>query len=172
MIHELTHALTDQNLGFDVVYRAMVDEDRLDQATAYQALIEGDATLAEVMWIQGLSQNDLGRFVAESLEIDSSTLDAAPEFIRDSLIFPYDTGLVFVQDLFTVGGWNTVNDAYSMLRDLPGSSEQVITPADYQRDLPIVVEMPTITISGYELERTSVWGEEGFRVMIDQVLGD
>ena len=171
MIHELTHALTDQNLGFDVVYRAMVDEDRLDQATAYQALIEGDATLAEVMWIQGLSQNDLGRFVAESLEIDGSALDAVPEFIRDSLLFPYDTGLVFVQDLFTVGGWNTVNDAYLMFPDLPGSSEQVITPADYQRDLPIVVEMPTITISGYELERTSVWGEEGFRVMIDQVLG-
>ncbi len=172
MLHELVHALTDQHFGFDVLFRAMVDEERLDEASAYQALIEGDATLAEVMWVQSLSQQELGRFVAESLEIDSSSLDAVPQFIRDSLLFPYDTGLGFVQELFAAGDWNAVNNAYSTFPGLPGSSEQVITPADYQRDLPLVVELPAITINNYNLERTSVWGEEGFRIMIDQVLGE
>jgi hypothetical protein len=172
MLHELVHALTDQHYGFDALFRAMVDEERLDEATAYQALIEGDATLAEVMWVQSLSQQELGRFVAESLEIDSSSLDAVPQFIRDSLLFPYDTGLGFVQELFAAGDWNAVNNAYSTFPGLPGSSEQVITPADYQRDLPLVVELPAITITNYELERTSVWGEGGLRIMIDQVLGE
>ena len=172
MLHELVHALTDQHFGFDAHFQAMVDEERLDEATAYQALIEGDATLAEVMWVQSLSQQELGRFVAESLAVDTSSLDAVPQFIRDSLFFPYDTGLGFVQELFAAGDWNAINDAYSTFPDLPGSSEQVITPADYQRDLPVIVEIPTITINGYNLERTSVWGEEGFRIMIDQVLGE
>lgn len=171
ILHEMVHALTDQHFGFDARFRAMVDEERLDEATAYQALVEGDATLAEVMWVQNLSQKELGRFLAESLAVDSSSIDAVPQFIADSLLFPYDTGVAFVQDLFTVGDWSAVNDAYSTFPDLPGSSEQVITPADYQRDLPIIVDLPSITINGYNLERTSVWGEEGFRTMIDQVLG-
>ncbi|MCZ6567547.1 MAG: hypothetical protein O6923_04520, partial [Actinobacteria bacterium] len=172
MLHELIHALTDQHFGFDAHFQAMLDEERLDEATAYHALIEGDATLAQVMWAGSLSQQELGRFFAESLDVDNSSLDAVPQFISDSLLFPYDAGLGFVQELFAAGEWNAVNDAYSTFPDLPGSSEQVITPADYQRDLPLVVELPSITINGYNLERTSVWGEEGFRTMIDQVLGE
>ncbi|MGB7859052.1 MAG: hypothetical protein WBM90_00995 [Acidimicrobiia bacterium] len=171
LVHELVHALTDQNFDFNVEYQAMIEEDRLDQATAYQALIEGDATFAEVQWVRGLSQQDLGRFVAESLEVDTNALSSAPPFLQDSLFFPYDSGLVFVQDLFSVDGWNTVNEAYIVLPDLPGSTEQVITPGDYQRDLPIEVGVPAIDLAGYNLERTSVWGEQGLRLMLDQTVG-
>ena len=119
LVHELVHALTDQHFSFDTVYRTMFEEDRFDEVGAYQALIEGDATLAELMWLQTLSQRELGQFVAESLEIDSSSLDAAPLFIRDSLIFPYDTGLTFVQELYGFGQWQAVNDAYADMPDLP-----------------------------------------------------
>ncbi len=171
MVHELVHALTDQHFGFDPVFQAMAEEDRLDQVTAYQALIEGDATLAQVKWVRGLSQSELGQFVAESLDIDTSSLDIVPSFLRDSLIFPYDSGLAFAQDLHDVGGWSEINDAYGIFPDLPGSSEQVITPGDYQRDLPMTVAMPTVDLVGYKLERTSVWGEQGFRIMLDQVAG-
>ena len=169
LVHELVHALTDQHFGFDAQFRAMLDEERLDEATAYQALIEGDATLAEVMWIQTLSQQEIGQFIAESLQVDTGSLDSIPQFIRDSLIFPYDSGLVFAQELYEVGGWEAVNEAYTLLPDLPGSTEQIITPDDYMRDLPVEVDMPSITLAGYELERTSVWGEEAFRTMFDQV---
>lgn len=169
MIHELVHAITDQNFGFDAEFDLMIDEERLDEAAGFQALIEGDAQLAEVHWLQGLSQQELGRFIAESLQIDTTSFDAAPQFIADSLIFPYDSGLAFTQHLHDLGGWQAVNEAYTTFPDLPGSTEQVITPDDYGRDLPTKVEMPTIDLVGYDLERTSVWGEEGFRVMLDQV---
>jgi hypothetical protein len=171
MVHELVHALTDQHFGFWEKFRAMVDEDRLDEATAYQALIEGDATLAEAQWVRTLSQVELGEFLAESLSVDTTALDAAPRFLRESLFFPYDIGLGFVQTLQSGGDWSAVNDAYTTLADLPGSSEQVITPDDYTRDLAVAVDIPQVSLSGYELERTSVWGEQGFRTMLNQGSG-
>ncbi len=172
MIHELTHSLTDQQFDFDPVIESMFDEERLDQASAYQGLVEGDATFTELLYLQGLSQRELGEFFAEASDVDSTTLNSSPQFIRDSLIFPYDSGLEFTQSLYQAGDWEAVNDAYSIMPGLPGSTEQVITPSDYQRDLPIEVLAETITLSGYDLERQSVWGEFGFRVMLDQVLGE
>ena len=171
IIHEFVHALTQQNFEYWDDYLAMFDEQRFDQAAAYQALFEGDATFAQVRWLSGLSQMELGEFVAESLEIDSGALDAAPEFVAQVLMFPYDTGLGVVEALFGNGGWEAVNEAYTLLVDLPGSSEQVITPEDYRRDLPKSVPLPDLDLPGYELETTSVWGEISFRVMLDQVLG-
>lgn len=168
LVHELVHALTDQHFDFNTKFTAMIDEERLDEATAYQALIEGDATLAEVLWLQTLSQRELGEFIAESLDIDSSGLEAAPRFLRESLIFPYDSGLNFAQALYVGDRWAGINDAYSTMAGLPGSSEQIIDPDDYQVDLPIDVEIPDLSLSGYELERTSTWGEQGFRVMLNQ----
>lgn len=169
LVHELVHAITDQHFGFNDTFQAMIEEDRLDQATAYQALIEGDATLAEVLWVQTLTQGEVGEFLAESLDIDTASLDAAPRFLTESLIFPYDSGLSFIQDLYIgAGGWTEVNDAYSVMPGLPASTEQVITPDDYTRDLPVEVSSPSVTVSGYELERTSVWGEQGFRIMLNQ----
>ncbi|HUG32373.1 MAG TPA: hypothetical protein VMM14_05720 [Acidimicrobiia bacterium] len=172
MIHELVHALTDQHFSFHETLQSMVDEDRLDEASAYLALMEGDATYAEVLWIQTLSQEQLGEFIALAMEIDTTVLDSAPRFLAESLLFPYDTGLAFVQSLYTsAGGWSDVNEAYGALPDLPASTEQVITPEDYRRDLPVEVAVPDINVPGYELERTSVWGEHGFRLLLNQGSG-
>ncbi len=172
LVHELTHALTDQQFEFHPVFDAMFDEDRLDQASAYQALIEGDASLAELHYLQTLSQAELGEFFADALGVDTTALDAAPQFLQDSLIFPYDSGLAFTQELYdNDGDWSDVNDAYTTMPPLPGSTEQVITPSDFERDLPKEVTPEAVSVPGYNLERTSVWGELGFRVMLDQVLG-
>jgi hypothetical protein len=171
LVHELVHALTDQHFSFYGVFRDMVDEDRLDEAAAYQALIEGDAVLAEVLWVQTLSQREIGEFIAESLNIDSTALMSAPRFLTESLIFPYDTGLAFVQTLHTRGGWEAVNEAYTTMPGHPGSTEQVINPDLYGRDLPVEVELPDITVDGYDLVRTSVWGEHGFRILLNQGSG-
>ena len=172
LVHELTHALTDQNFDFHTKYEAMFEEERYDEASAYQALIEGDASFTEVLYLQTLSQQELGEFFAEALQVDIEQFESAPQFIQDSLLFPYDTGLTFVQQIHMAGGWETVNEAYQRFVDLPGSTEQVITPDDYGRDLPLEVTMPEIDVPGYELRESSVWGELGFRILFSEVLGD
>jgi len=172
MIHELAHSLTDQHLHFHETWTAMFDEERLDEASAYQALIEGDASMVELLYLQTLSQRELGEFFAEALDIDTTALDSAPAFIQDSLLFPYDSGLAWVQQLYLAEGWEAINAAYSEMPDLPGSTEQIITPDDYERDLPVVIDEDPPAVAGYELERVSVWGEFGFRIMLDQILGE
>jgi hypothetical protein len=171
LVHEMVHALTDQHFGFDAVRRQLDDEQRFDELSAYQALAEGDASLAELLWVQTLSQREIGEFIAASLEVDTAVYDAMPRFIRDSLVFPYQSGLEFVQGLHQSGGWQAVNDAYLEMPDLPGSTEQILTPGDYGRDLPVGVDPIDVTVPGYELEVTSVWGELGLRLMMDQGLG-
>ena len=169
IVHEFVHALTDQHFSFHDTFDTMITEDRLDQAAAYQALIEGDASLAEVLWVQTLSQEQIGQFLAESLEFDTEALDSAPRFLVESLLFPYDSGLAFIQSLYMdSNSWDMVNDAYSTMPDLPASTEQVITPEDYRRDLPLEVAIPDVDLAGYELQRTSVWGEHGFRLLLNQ----
>jgi hypothetical protein len=172
MVHELVHALTDQHFDFQEHQTAMRDGNRWDELAAYRALLEGDATLAELHWVWTLSQSELGQFLAESLQVDTSVLDSMPRFIRDSLLFPYDSGLGFVQYLHDRGGWEAVNEAYRVMPGLPGSTEQVITPADYGRDLPVDIPVGNVEIPGYELVVTSTWGELGLRLMLDQVLGE
>lgn len=172
IVHELIHALTDQHFDFESARTEMTDNERYDEAAALRALIEGDASFAELQWMLSLSQRDLGRLMAESMAVDSSALDNAPAFIRASLLFPYLGGTEFVQALHARGGWAAVNEAYRTMPGLPGSTEQIITPEDFGRDLPIPVEPIEVSIPGYRLVTTSVWGELSFRLMFDQVLGE
>lgn len=167
LVHELTHALTDQHHAFHDRYAEMLDNDHYDEATAYQALIEGDAVLAELLYLQGLTPQEQGEFFAESFGVDTEMFDAAPQFIRDALIFPYDTGFIFVDRLHQTGGFSAIGTAYA---SPPTSSEQIIDPTDYPADAPIAVELAPVTLEGYELEYQSTWGELGFSLMFDQFL--
>ena len=169
LIHELTHALTDQHFEMSANYEALVDEERFDEASAYLSVIEGDATLTEILYIQDLPVAQQQALISESLEADSTAFDAAPRFIRDSLIFPYQEGFAFTQRLFELGGFFEIEKAYSKP---PLSTEQILEPRDFGRDLPIDVAAPVQTLDGYEFVYDSVWGELGFDTMFDQILGD
>ena len=169
LIHELTHALTDQHFDMSANYEALVEEERFDEAAAYLSVIEGDATLTEILYIQDLPVAEQQALISESLEADSTAFDAAPRFIRDSLIFPYQQGFAFTQRLFELGGFFEIEKAYSKP---PLSTEQIIEPRDFGRDVPIDVAAPVQTLDGYELVYDSVWGELGFDTMFDQILGD
>ncbi len=169
LIHELTHALTDQHFDMSANYEALVEQERFDEAAAYLSVIEGDATLTEILYIQDLPVAEQQALISESLEADSTAFDAAPRFIRDSLIFPYQEGFAFTQRLFELGGFFEIEKAYSKP---PLSTEQIIEPRDFGRDLPIDVAAPVQTLDGYELIYDSVWGQLGFDTMFDQILGD
>lgn len=168
LVHELTHALTDQHFEFQQRLTDLIDADSFDEATALQALIEGDATLAEILYVQDLPTARQQEFLEETFGTESDVFQSAPLFLQQSLLFPYSEGLGFVQGLFESGGFQRVDQAYG---DPPLSSEQIIDPFAYGRDEPREVALPALTLDDYELVYESTWGELGFRLMFDQVLG-
>lgn len=167
LVHELAHALTDQHYGFHDRYSTLLDEDRYDEASAFQALIEGDAVLAELFYLQNLSAEEQAQFFDESFGVDQEVFESAPRFIRDALVFPYDSGFLFIDRLFQTGGYEAIAQAYD---SPPTSTEQIIDPADYPADAPIDVQVETLSIDGFDLEYESTWGELSFALMFDQIL--
>jgi hypothetical protein len=168
IVHELTHALTDQHFGLGGTFEALVDEERFDEASAFQALLEGDAVYTELLYLQDLDFDEQRAVVDESLGAETATLDAAPQFLQESLFFPYLDGPRFVQRLHELGGFERVDAAYA---DPPVSTEQILSPQDFGTDQPVTVAVPAITIDGYTLEYDTVWGELGFELMFNQALG-
>lgn len=168
LVHELTHALTDQRFGFNDAYRKLIDEQRFDEAVAFLSVIEGDATLTEILYIQQLSVSDQQSLLQEIFGADSAVFDAAPQFLQNSLAFPYREGLAFVQRSHGIGGFDEVNRLYV---EPPVSSEQIIDPRAYQRDMPVSVNTVEPAISGYDVVYRSVWGQLSFDLMFDQVIG-
>lgn len=167
LVHELTHALTDQRLEFSDRFDALVDEQRFDEVTAFQSVIEGDATLTEILYLTRLPFDEQQAVLAESFAADRSVFDRTPAFIQSALLFPYDSGFAFVQRLYDIGGFDEVNQAYL---EPPVSTEQIITPRDYERDLPVPVDVDLQDPPGYERVYESVWGELSFVLMFDQML--
>src|ERR1043166_3339653 len=92
MAHELTHALQDQH--FDLRRFEHWPKGDSDAELAAHALIEGDATLAMVMYISSSPIRAL-TFLKSlgSMVVDTKELDQAPRIIRESLLFPYQEGL-------------------------------------------------------------------------------
>lgn len=168
IVHELVHALTDQHFQSGRYMDELVDGQRYDEAAAYLAVMEGDATLVMANYIRGLPVADQLSWVEEASQADPGAFDETPLFIREDLYFRYERGLTFVQRLDDLGGSEEVGRAYV---DPPTSTEQILTPRDYRRDLPIDVELAPIELGGYEVEYDSTWGELGFALMFEQVLG-
>ena len=124
--HEFTHALQDQNFGLEGIDVDAVGQG--DRSLARLALVEGDATLLMARWI---SRNLGPAEMAELLKVDpeaQAQLARMPAILRETLLFPYQQGLAFVNGLAASGGWEAVNRAYSRL---PDSTEQVLHPEKY-----------------------------------------
>ncbi|MCA1737056.1 MAG: hypothetical protein LC739_13455 [Actinobacteria bacterium] len=168
LVHELTHALTDQVHAFNDEYNELFDSERFDEGSAFQSVIEGDATLVESLFAQQLNPEEQQELLEEAFADDNSAFEDAPEFIQDSLIFPYQEGTAFTQAKWVEGGFAAIDALYEAP---PISTEQILTPTDYPSDVPAAVDLPNNEIDGYEHSEGSVWGEQGFRLMFDQILG-
>jgi len=170
--HEYTHALQDQHfdlkaLGFGKEKSGKDD----DQLQAIQALVEGDATFTQQQYMTTyFSATEVLSLLRQSLAVDQEVLNRAPPFLRESLLFPYQEGLRFVQALYLRGGWPAVNAAYAAP---PRSTEQILHPERYPEDAPQVVTLPPLTDtlgSGWHLVDENVLGEFTLRAYLDVYL--
>lgn len=158
VIHELIHALTDQHFDFDPVFRALDDAERYEEASALQALVEGDATYFQLVYLQEyLSQEEQIQAITESFAADTTVLDSLPDWFGSDLAFPYDAGFLFVERLVQDAGIVGINQAYERL---PTTTEQIIEPTRYLAlEAGIEVGMPPTSLAGYEVTEEGVWGQ-------------
>lgn len=170
LVHELTHALTDQHFGFADLSDRLDQEQRYDELAALQAVTEGDATLTEIHYVTSLPRDQQLEIVNESLDQNTAVFDRAPRFIQDLLVFPYNAGYNLLNALWRDDSrYQPINELYT---DPPASTEQVMHLDKFTaREAPIEVVLPDVTLDGYEVAESSTWGELLFQVMLEQVLG-
>jgi len=141
MAHELTHALQDQH--FNLRRFEKWPHGDSDAELAAHALIEGDATLAMMVY---MAKNPLVALAfSRSLTTGVATeqYDQAPRSMRESLIFPYLQGSEWATQLYRKGGWSMVSSAFTRL---PLSTEQILHAEKYfNYERPVKVVLPDVT---------------------------
>lgn len=120
LVHELTHALDDQH--FDL------DPDLLDDeaALAFDALVEGNATVVEARYVASLSEADRRQAKAEEEAMfGGGSGPDGPEILLSLGEFPYLDGPAFVTALLAAGGHARLDQAF---RAPPTTSADVLHP--------------------------------------------
>jgi hypothetical protein len=174
MSHEVTHALQDQNFNLT---KPPLDEKSYngDNQTAIDSLVEGDATDTMVLYARTyLSTADILQMQQEQSNVSSRELDRAPLYVKRGLLFPYEQGLTFVQDIKDKeGGEQEVDHA---LTAPPLSTQEIIHPEMYLdgKHNPRVVDLPDLTASlgkGWKRIDTDALGEFDIQVWFEEFAG-
>ena len=157
VVHELVHALTDEQYGFASTMNDLVDAGRYEEAAAIQALVEGDATYFQLVYLQGLPADEQAAAVTESLQTDTTVIDTLPAWFAKDLTFAYDSGFGFVTRVISEEGAAGVNQAYT---HFPASTEQILHPEKYfSMEPPLEVAVPTLDVPGFDVFEDGVFGE-------------
>jgi hypothetical protein len=170
--HELVHALQDQYLNLDSIQKATGDNDR---QVAAQAVIEGQATYAQLKAMLGSSSlsaklpggweriRDMIREGQGGMAVFSS----APMIIQETLIFPYLSGAEFMRRFDEVRPGKVPFDS------MPVSTEQIVHSASYfeTTDQPTKVTLPELG-GGAKLVYSNNLGEFETRLFLFQHLQD
>ncbi len=165
LAHELTHALDDQH--FRIRDQAPGTD---DASTAYDALVEGDATSVMTRYATRYmtGSNLLGVLFASS----TAGGTRLPPYILASLEFPYIEGQRFVDTLFRyVHSWNLVNIAFRF--HPPVSTAQILHPLLYAQNvkpLPVRLRVRPLLGRGWRRVDASSLGEFDTRELIQRGL--
>lgn len=157
LAHEYVHALQDRAFDLDALEESV--EGNQDALAALVALIEGDATVAELQYaMRELRREDFAGPESSAPPPDD-VFSQTPPALQAVLLFPYVAGPPFVAALLD-GGWRAVDAAYAQL---PASTEQVLHPEKYvAREAPLEVDLPPLTDilpPGWSEVRRDVFGE-------------
>lgn len=122
--HEYTHALQDQHFGLKSVVGDAKDQG--DRTLARTTLVEGDATLVMSLWAQAnLTAAQLVQVAGETDPASQAVMAKMPAILRESLLFPYTSGLTLVLADYGRGGFAAVDARFAAP---PDSTAQVLHP--------------------------------------------
>ncbi len=172
LVHELAHALADQHFRLEKFIDKASKND--DGALARMAVMEGQATWLMTEFMarrmgESLSDSrelvDLMSRMAGASNGQFPVLDRVPLYVRQSLLFPYTSGLQFQHAVFEKLGRRSFAEVF---RRPPRSTRQVMHPEKYfQPDELPPPRLPRIS-GGYEKSAEGVLGEFDFAVLLQQ----
>ena len=167
--HELVHALQHQYVDLDSLIEQKAENDR---RSAAQAVLEGQATLAQILVlmpeqkVESLPNFWEQRNVIGQQQAQMTIFAGAPLWLRESLIFPYLAGAEFVRWFERT---HPGKEPFGAL--MPTSTEQILHTDRYEAgDQPIrlVFVGPAPDTVRYEDDL----GEFETRLLLEQYLGD
>jgi hypothetical protein len=172
LIHELAHALADQNFPIQKYLSKGANDSEMSMAR--EAVVEGQASwlMLEVTARRGgrtLADPQTARELMgnESDSADSSypVFNNAPLYLRRTLLFPYDDGEKFQQALFLHDG----KVAFArVFRQAPVSTSQIMHPDRYfSGDTPTDPELPK-PLKHMKPFVTGSLGELETRILLEQ----
>lgn len=176
LVHELAHALADQNFNLEKFIKAAGKSD--DGSMARVAVMEGQAS-----WLMSeFMARKMGQSLANSpalLEMMSRGAELAdsqyPEFakaplyVRETLIFPYTKGMLFQQAVFQKSGQAGFSEIF---RRPPVSTQQILHPEKYFSNLaPASPEVPEPPGSGLKKLAEGSIGELDHSILLRQFVG-
>ena len=177
MAHELTHALQDQHFQIEAWVKAARPND--DAELAREAVLEGSAMAAMIDYLlqgKGYSVVDIPAIDPSMFAGDMSQspkLQEAPQFLRDSMVFPYFGGLTFSTVILKSARWKGLSAVFDRP---PVSTQQIMHPALYKSGkVPAVVAMPSFQkLLGPDWAKLdeNVMGEFGWMEILKQFLGE
>jgi hypothetical protein len=149
LVHELAHALADQHHNLGKYMKEGNPDD--DASTARQAVMEGQATWlswAYLFWSRNgrgeIPENRLDE-LANSAGADGPVYSSAPLYIRESLVFPYNRGIVFQDAVFRKLGRKAFDEVFDRP---PVSTQQILHPETYfNRLMPDMTDAPMLEMA-------------------------
>lgn len=168
LVHELAHALADQHHNLGKYMREGSPDD--DGSTARQAVMEGQASWlswAYLFWSRtgrGEIPEDRLSAIEDSAGADGPVYTSAPLYIRESLVFPYNQGIRFVDAVFRKVGRASFDEVFD---HPPVSTQQILHPdAYFNKVTPATTDAPNLDAAlGKQPARQ-------YRVLAEGVLGE
>jgi hypothetical protein len=162
--------LQDQHFGIDALNDAAAPG---DERSAVIALAEGDAVFLTVEMARGGALPASPTAAEQAALTEGSGIDALPPLMQRDMVFPYLDGMDFVEHVWDIGGWPAIDGAWLAP---PISTEQIMHPALYPDEQPILVRLPDVAGllgDGWTAGFESVMGEmrAGVFVAADEWFG-
>ncbi|MBZ5594056.1 MAG: hypothetical protein LAP39_17590 [Acidobacteriia bacterium] len=173
LVHELAHALADQNFHLERFIRQSHDDD--DLSMARMAVMEGQAT-----WLMSEAvERRAGQSLKDSqaaVEVMSKAMESggdqypvfesAPLYLRRTLVFPYTQGMLFQNAVV-----QKLDEAAfaEVFRRPPVSTQQILHPEKYFAHLaPTRPTLPEFSRHGYKRLALGTMGELDHALLIEQ----
>ncbi|MGA2592898.1 MAG: hypothetical protein ABSH32_23540 [Bryobacteraceae bacterium] len=177
LIHELGHALADQNVNLGRFIKQGRKSD--DGSMARLAVMEGQASWLMAEYLARKAGQSLAtspallETMAHSIESGAGefpVFEGEPLYLRETLVFPYTKGLLFQNAVYKRMGERAFAEVF---KHAPVSTQQILHPDDYFSGLaPTSPALPVLPDAhGYKRLTDGTVGELDHAILLEQYCG-